>query len=48
MTIRSSADCLIAAIAIANSIPVWHRDRDFSAIAKFTALETSALPTVRK
>jgi hypothetical protein len=48
MTIRSSTDCLIAAIAIANSVPVWHRDRDFGAIATFTALETSALPTVRK
>lgn len=48
ITIRSSTDCLIAAIAIANSVPVWHRDRDFSAIAMFTPLETSSLPTVRK
>lgn len=48
MTIRSSIDCLIAAIAVANSVPVWHRDRDFSAIATFTPLETSDLPTVRK
>ena len=48
MTIRSSIDCLIAAIAIANSVPVWHRDRDFSAIASFTPLEASPLPAVRK
>ena len=39
LTIRSSVDCLIAAIAISNQVPVWHNDRDFSAIAKFTKLE---------
>jgi predicted nucleic acid-binding protein len=39
LTIRSSIDCLIAAIAIGNSVPVWHRGRDFTAIARFTALE---------
>ena len=39
ITIRSSVDCLIAAIAIDRGIPVWHRDRDFSAIARYTALE---------
>lgn len=38
-TIRSSADCLIAAIAIANRVPVWHRDRDYSRIAAYTSLE---------
>jgi len=37
-TIRSSTDCLIAAIAIANQVPVWHRDRDFTTIAKYTPL----------
>lgn len=39
ITIRSSTDCLIAAIAIENRVPVWHRDRDFDAIARFTGLE---------
>jgi predicted nucleic acid-binding protein len=39
ITIRSSVDCLIAAIAIDHGIPVWHRDRDFSAIARYTGLE---------
>ena len=39
LTIRSSTDCLIAAIAIENRTPVWHRDRDYTAIAKFTRLE---------
>jgi predicted nucleic acid-binding protein len=38
-TIRSSVDCLIAAIAIEHRVPIWHQDRDFTAIARFTALE---------
>ena len=37
-TIRASADCLIAAIAIENRVPVWHRDRDFALIAEYTDL----------
>jgi predicted nucleic acid-binding protein len=37
-TIRSAIDCLIAAIAIEHSVPVWHRDRDFTAIARYTPL----------
>jgi predicted nucleic acid-binding protein len=39
-TIRSSTDCLIAAIAIENEVMVWHRDRDFDAISRFTRLRT--------
>lgn len=39
-TIRSSTDCLIAAIAIDHKIPVWHKDRDFEIIARFTGLQT--------
>jgi predicted nucleic acid-binding protein len=39
ISIRSSTDCLIAAIAIENCVPVWHQDRDFDAIAKYTSLE---------
>lgn len=38
-TIRSSTDCLIAAIAIENKVPVWHKDRDFQVIARYTRLE---------
>lgn len=38
-TVRSSADCLIAAIAIANHVPVWHKDRDFRVIASYSTLE---------
>lgn len=39
ITIRSSVDCLIAAVAIENRVPVWHRDRDFHRIARYTGLE---------
>jgi len=47
-TIRSSIDCLIAAIAIRNSVPVWRRHRDFTTIAAYTALEASNPAFVRK
>jgi Predicted nucleic acid-binding protein, contains PIN domain len=33
-TIRSHADCLIAAIAIRNDVPVLHRDHDYDMIAR--------------
>lgn len=32
--IRSLNDCLIAAIAIRNDVPILHRDRDYDAIAR--------------
>lgn len=45
-TVRSSVDCLIAAVAIENRLQVWHRDRDFEILAEFTALETlTAFPS---
>lgn len=40
-TIRSSVDCLIAAIAIRNNVVVWHHsDRDYTFIARYTDLKT--------
>jgi predicted nucleic acid-binding protein len=39
LTIRSAADCLIAAIALENNATVWHQDRDFDNIAQFTNLK---------
>jgi predicted nucleic acid-binding protein len=41
-TVRSTTDCLIAAIAIENGVPIWQRDRDYDAIAKYTPLRISA------
>jgi hypothetical protein len=38
-TIRSAIDCLIAAVAIRNRTPVWHKDRDYAAIARYTSLQ---------
>ncbi|MBF0300952.1 MAG: PIN domain-containing protein [Oligoflexia bacterium] len=38
-TIRSSVDCLISAIAIDNGIPICHKDRDYTHIAKYTELK---------
>jgi predicted nucleic acid-binding protein len=39
ITIRTSTDCLIAAIALENGATIWHRDRDFDKIAQFTNLK---------
>ena len=45
LTIRSTIDCLIAAIAIEHGAVVWHRDRDFTAIARYTKLlQTTTWP----
>lgn len=46
-TIRSSTDCLIAAIAIRHDVPVWHQDRDFAAIAACSPLEIWTPPRGR-
>ena len=37
-TVRSSIDCLIAAVAIRVQAPILHNDRDFDVIARHTAL----------
>lgn len=39
LTIRSSTDCLIAAIAIEHKLTIWHKDRDFDLLAKFCELK---------
>ena len=38
VTIRSSADCLIAACALRHAAEVLHRDRDFTSLARVSAL----------
>lgn len=36
--VRNTTDCLIAAVAIREDVPVLHADRDFDAIARHTDL----------
>ncbi len=38
LTVRSSVDCLIAACAIRHDLEVLHRDRDFPALSRISAL----------
>lgn len=38
-TVRSTLDCLVAAVAIRNGVPVLHNDRDFDALARHTELD---------
>ncbi len=38
LTVRSSVDCLIAACALRHGLTVLHRDRDYPALAKISAL----------
>ena len=39
ITIRSSADCLIAACALRHDLEVLHRDRDYPLIARVSRLK---------
>ena len=39
VTIRKPIDCMIAAVAIENDLPLLHNDRDFDHIAKHSALK---------
>ncbi len=43
LTVRSSADCLIAACAIRNDLEVVHLDRDFRALSTVSPLRQRAL-----
>jgi predicted nucleic acid-binding protein len=38
LTVRSSVDCLIAACAVRNGLEIVHRDRDFEALERISAL----------
>lgn len=42
-TIRASADCLIAVCALRNGVPVYHCDRDFTALSRVSALQSRAI-----
>jgi len=39
ITIRRSLDCMIAAVAIENSVPLLHNDRDFDPITEYCNLQ---------
>ena len=43
LTVRSSVDCLIAAIAIRHGLEVLHDDRDFAALAAVSPLRQVSL-----
>jgi predicted nucleic acid-binding protein len=43
LTVRSSADCLIAACAIRHLLTVLHDDRDYPKLARISTLEVRAL-----
>lgn len=40
ITIRKPVDCMIAAVAIENVIPLLHNDKDFHPIEKYCGLKT--------
>jgi predicted nucleic acid-binding protein len=42
-TVRSQLDCLIAAVAIREGVPVLHADRDFDLIAQHTPLQVASV-----
>ena len=48
LTVRSSADCLIAACAIRHGLTVLHVDRDFSHLARISHLEERRIALPRK
>ena len=39
VTVRSSNDCLIAWLCLANNMSIHHNDKDFDNIAKYTSLK---------
>jgi hypothetical protein len=45
--VRSSVDCLIASCALRHDIPVLHNDRDFTALARISALKTQQVRPLR-
>ncbi|MBL1211412.1 PIN domain-containing protein [Geminocystis sp. GBBB08] len=43
VTVRSNIDCAIAIIALENNLILYHYDRDFEAMAKYTVLKQKKL-----
>jgi predicted nucleic acid-binding protein len=47
LTVRSGADCVIAACAIRNDLEVLHVDRDFDALVEISALRAKNIANAR-
>jgi predicted nucleic acid-binding protein len=45
LTVRSGADCLIAACALRNGLSVLHHNRDFDALSEVSDLKAHAVET---
>lgn len=43
LTVRASADCLIAACALRHDLTVLHRDRDFPVLARISGLRERSI-----
>lgn len=43
LTVRSGMDCLIAACALRHDLVVLHRDRDYGALARISALQVQEI-----
>ena len=43
VTVRKTIDCIIAAVALENDVPLLHHDRDFDPIEKYCYLKTIKL-----
>lgn len=43
LTVRSSADCLIAACAIRHNVAVLHKDRDYEMLARVSSLRVERM-----
>ncbi len=43
VTVRTTIDCIIAAVALKNNVPLLHHDRDFYPVEKYCFLKTIKL-----
>jgi len=46
ITVRKTIDCLIAAVCLTNQVELFHKDADFSGIARVTPLRIHEVPNL--
>ncbi len=46
VTVRKTIDCLIAAVCLTNQVELFHKDADFSGIARVTPLRIHEVPNL--